>query len=126
MIQSHRLGGGFAYRTDEAHAYASVHPVITPVKVPVAETYHAPIAYRTPVTYETKHHTQEIEVPTYHAAYAAPAYKTYAAPVHATYAAPAYSAYAAPYYTPYSYNHLGYAPAVAVAEEEVVEEAAEE
>ena len=122
MIQSHRLGGGFAYRTDEAHAYASVHPVITPVKVPVAETYHAPIAYRTPVTYETKHHTQEIEVPTYHAAYAAPAYHTYAAPAHAAYAAPAYSAYAAPHYSlgPYAYNHLSYAPHVAV-EEKVVE-----
>merc|ERR1712080_333214 len=124
VIQSHRLGGNFAYRTDEAHAYASVHPVITPVQVPVAETYHAPVAYRTPVTYETKHHVETYQAPVHSYAapvhtYAAPAYHGYAAPAHHTYAALGHHAYAAPHhayaaphhayagYTPLAYVHAG-------------------
>merc|ERR1712168_899861 len=120
VIQSHRLGGNFAYRTDEAHAYASVHPVITPVQVPVGETYHAPIAYHTPVSYETKHHTEKVEVPVHHtyATYAAPQYHTYVAPVHHAYAAPvhhgyaasAVHAYGAPVHHGYAAPHYGYSP----------------
>merc|ERR1719369_210922 len=90
IIQSHRLGGNFAYRTDEAHAYAVTHPVVTPVQVPVAETYHAPIAYHTPISYETKHHTETVE------AYTAPQVHSYVAPAPHAYAAPAHHAYAAP------------------------------
>jgi len=138
VIQSHRLGGNLAYRTDEAHAYASVHPVITPVQVPVAETYHAPIAYHTPVTYETKHHTEKVEVPVHHtyATYSAPEYHTYAAPAphayalpaHHGYAAPAYHGYAAPAYTGHASPYYGYAPLAyhqAAVEEEAVEESEE-
>jgi len=110
VIQSHRLGGNFAYRTDEAHAYAVTHPVVTPVQVPVGATYHAPIAYHTPVSYETKHHTETVEVPVHKT------YATYTAPKFHTYAAPAHHAYAAP--------HLGYAPLAYHAA--AVEEAAEE
>jgi len=135
VIQSHRFGGNFAYRTDEAHAYASVHNVITPVQVPVAETYHAPIAYRTPVTYETKHHTETVEVPVHrsYATYTAPEYHTYAAPAPHAYAAPVHHAYgaatyaAAPAYhgygSPYGYGYAPLAYRAAPAVEEVVEEA---
>jgi len=140
VIQSHRLGGNFAYRTDEAHAYASVHPVITPVQVPVGETYHAPIAYHTPVSYETKHHTEKVEVPVHQTYATYPAYHAYAAPAHAygayaapAYAAPAHHAYAAPAhaygaYAGYGSPYYGYAPLAyhAAAVEEVAEEAAEE
>jgi len=125
VIQSHRLGGNFAYRTDEAHAYASVHPVITPVQVPVAETYHAPVAYHTPVSYETKHHTEKIEVPVHqtYATYAAPAVHTYVAPAHAYAAAPAYHGYAATAHHGYAAPYYGYAPLAyhhaAIAEEAV-------
>merc|ERR1712212_1201526 len=134
VIQSHRLGGNFAYRTDEAHAYASVHPVVTPVQVPVAETYHAPIAYHTPISYETKHHTETVEVPVHktYATYTAPKVHTYAAPAPVAYAAPAPVAYAAPAHAYGAYAapaYHGYAPlayhgaAVVPAVEEVVEEA---
>ena len=34
-IQSHRFGGNFAYRTDEAHAYAEIKPIISTVRRPV-------------------------------------------------------------------------------------------
>merc|ERR1711872_400461 len=40
IIQSHRLGGNFAYRTDEAHAYAVRTPVIGQRTVPVGVSYH--------------------------------------------------------------------------------------
>merc|ERR1712121_1232 len=108
-IQSHRLGGNFAYRTDEAHAYAVTHPVVTPVQVPVGATYHAPIAYHTPVSYETKHHTETVEVPitkTY-ATYTAPKVHTYAAPAPVAYAAPAPVAYAAPAHAYGAYGAYG-------------------
>merc|ERR1711872_18822 len=39
-IQSHRLGGNFAYRTDEAHAYAVQTPVLGQRTVPVGVSYH--------------------------------------------------------------------------------------
>jgi hypothetical protein len=37
-IESHRLGGNFAYATAEAHAYAKVTPQISRATFPVAET----------------------------------------------------------------------------------------
>merc|ERR1712212_266095 len=40
IIQSHRLGGNFAYRTDEAHAYAVQTPVLGQRTVPVGVSYH--------------------------------------------------------------------------------------
>merc|ERR1712183_343378 len=40
IIQSHRLGGNFAYSTHEAHAYAVQTPVIGHRTVPVGVTYH--------------------------------------------------------------------------------------
>ncbi|XP_045609855.1 uncharacterized protein [Procambarus clarkii] len=39
IIQSHRLGGNFAYSTNEAHAYAVQTPVIGQQIVPVGVTY---------------------------------------------------------------------------------------
>nr|XP_045609856.1 uncharacterized protein LOC123765352 [Procambarus clarkii] len=39
IIQSHRLGGNFAYSTNEAHAYAVQTPVIGQHIVPVGVTY---------------------------------------------------------------------------------------
>ncbi|XP_042862041.1 uncharacterized protein LOC122247101 [Penaeus japonicus] len=40
IIQSHRLGGNFAYSTHEAHAYAVQTPVIGQRTVPVGVSYH--------------------------------------------------------------------------------------
>lgn len=37
-IESHRLGGNFAYATAEAHAYAQVTPQLSTLTHPVAET----------------------------------------------------------------------------------------
>ena len=57
VIQSHRFGGNFAYRTDEAHAYAAISPVVSTVRkaVGVSYTHGAPIVKSTtvehPVTY---------------------------------------------------------------------------
>ncbi|KAF0301296.1 hypothetical protein FJT64_026304 [Amphibalanus amphitrite] len=94
VIQSHRFGGNFAYRTDEAHAYAAVSPVVSTVRKAVGVSYShgAPIVKSTtvehPVTYA-----------------AAPAV-TYAGVPHAYgYAAPHAYGYAAPY--GYGYAGLG-------------------
>ena len=38
-IQSHRFGGNFAYRADEAHAYAAINPIVSTVRRPVGVTY---------------------------------------------------------------------------------------
>merc|ERR1711970_85688 len=40
IIQSHRLGGNFHYRTDEAHAYAVQTPVLGQRTVPIGVSYH--------------------------------------------------------------------------------------
>merc|ERR1711887_362789 len=40
VIQSHRLGGNFAYSTHEAHAYAVQTPVIGQRTVPVGVSYY--------------------------------------------------------------------------------------
>ncbi|KAA0189725.1 hypothetical protein HAZT_HAZT006305 [Hyalella azteca] len=40
IIQSHRLGGNFAYSTHEAHAYGVKTPIIEQKTVPVGVTYH--------------------------------------------------------------------------------------
>ncbi|XP_043207544.1 uncharacterized protein LOC122385050 [Amphibalanus amphitrite] len=66
-IQSHRFGGNFAYRSDEAHAYAAINPVVSNVRRAVGVSYSqgapivrsvsvegpAPIAYSAaaPITY---------------------------------------------------------------------------
>merc|ERR1712215_622863 len=49
IIQSHRLGGNFHYRTDEAHAYAVQTPVLGQRTVPIGVSYHqgAPIVKTT-------------------------------------------------------------------------------
>merc|ERR1711963_858254 len=51
-IESHRLGGNFAYAVAEAHAYAQVTPQLSTITHPVAETTithePAPIAHVTP------------------------------------------------------------------------------
>merc|ERR1711962_1519448 len=39
-IESHRLGGNFAYAAAEAHAFAKVSPQLATRTVPVAETTH--------------------------------------------------------------------------------------
>jgi len=51
IIQSHRFGGNFAYRTDEAHAYAAINPIIGTVRRPVGVSYHqgAPIVRSTSI-----------------------------------------------------------------------------
>merc|ERR1712012_1531356 len=64
-IESHRLGGNFAYATAEAHAYAQVTPQLSTITHPVAETtvVHepAPIAHVTPgKVVTTKHIPQPI------------------------------------------------------------------
>merc|ERR1712121_270431 len=48
-IESHRLGGNFAYATAEAHAFAKVTPQLATRTIPVAETthIHTPAAIRT-------------------------------------------------------------------------------
>jgi len=48
-IESHRLGGSFAYRTQEGHAYGVVSPVVQNVATPVATSYSAVAGY--PYTY---------------------------------------------------------------------------
>merc|ERR1719238_1224260 len=51
-IESHRLGGNFAYAVAEAHAFAQVTPQVSTITHPVAETtvVHepSPIAHVTP------------------------------------------------------------------------------
>merc|ERR1711963_1275600 len=59
-IESHRLGGNFAYAVAEAHAYAKVTPQLSTITHPVAETtvVHepAPIAHVTPGKVVTTKH----------------------------------------------------------------------
>merc|ERR1712045_280233 len=64
-IESHRLGGNFAYAIAEAHAYAQVTPQLATITHPVAETtvVHEPaaIAHVTPgEVITTKHIPQPI------------------------------------------------------------------
>jgi len=64
-IESHRLGGNFAYATAEAHAYAKVTPQLATKTVPVAETthIHTPAVIKTvqpPAVVTTKHVAQPI------------------------------------------------------------------
>ena len=96
VIQSHRFGGNFAYRTDEAHAYAAVSPVVSTVRKAVGVSYShgAPIVKSTtvehPVTYAAAPvatYAAAAPVATYAAAAPVATY-TAAAPV-ATYAAAA-------------------------------------
>merc|ERR1712168_1557457 len=63
-IESHRLGGNFAYATAEAHAFAKVSPQLATRTVPVAETthIHTPAAIRTVQPAAVKH-TQHVAQP---------------------------------------------------------------
>ncbi|CAL4099731.1 unnamed protein product [Meganyctiphanes norvegica] len=67
IIQSHRLGGNFAYRTDEAHAYAVQTPVLGQRTVPVGVSYHqgTPIV-RTSTDY-VSHFVPQTGIATYQA-----------------------------------------------------------
>merc|ERR1719351_189604 len=62
-IESHRLGGNFAYATAEAHAYAQVTPQISRATFPVAETTytHEPetIAHITPAKIVTTNYAHK-------------------------------------------------------------------
>jgi hypothetical protein len=59
-IESHRLGGNFAYSTAEAHAFAQITPEISEATHPVAETTYvhqpAPIAHVQPAPIVKTHH----------------------------------------------------------------------
>ena len=61
IIQSHRLGGNFAYSTHEAHAYAVQTPVIGHRTIPVGVSYHhgAPIVKTSQdvITHQIPQHT---------------------------------------------------------------------
>merc|ERR1712045_736132 len=63
-IESHRLGGNFAYATAEAHAFAKVSPQLATRTVPVAETthIHTPAAIKTIQPAAVKH-TQHVAQP---------------------------------------------------------------
>jgi len=97
IIQSHRFGGNFAYRTDEAHAYASINPVFSTVRRPVGVTY----SHGAPIVKSTTVH-------------AAPAVAYAAAPAVTYAAAPALTTYAAGHLG-YAAGHLGYAGNLAYA-----------
>ena len=92
VIQSHRFGGNFAYRTDEAHAYAAVSPVVSTVRKAVGVSYShgAPIVKSTTVEHPVT--------------YAAAPVATYAAAPVATYAA---APYAYGYAAPHGYGYAG-------------------
>jgi hypothetical protein len=59
-IESHRLGGNFAYATAEAHAFAQITPEISEATHPVAETTFvhqpAPVARVQPAPIVKTHH----------------------------------------------------------------------
>jgi len=69
IIQSHRLGGNFAYRTDEAHAYAVQTPVLGQRTVPVGVSYHQ----GTPIVKTTTDYVSHLVPQTGIATYQAPA-----------------------------------------------------
>merc|ERR1712055_677397 len=69
IIQSHRLGGNFAYRTDEAHAYAVQTPVLGQRTIPVGVSYHQ----GTPIVRTTTDYVSHFVPQTGIATYQAPA-----------------------------------------------------
>jgi len=69
IIQSHRLGGNFAYRTDEAHAYAVQTPVLGQRTIPVGVSYHQ----GTPIVKTTTDYVSHLVPQTGIATYQAPA-----------------------------------------------------
>jgi len=69
IIQSHRLGGNFAYRTDEAHAYAVQTPVLGQRTIPVGVSYHQ----GTPIVKTTTDYVSHFVPQTGIATYQAPA-----------------------------------------------------
>jgi len=69
IIQSHRLGGNFAYRTDEAHAYAVQTPVLAQRTIPVGVSYHQ----GTPIVKTTTDYVSHFVPQTGIATYQAPA-----------------------------------------------------
>jgi hypothetical protein len=62
-IESHRLGGNFAYSTAEAHAFAEVKPIISTITHPISETTHthipAAIATHQPAPIVRSHHVAQ-------------------------------------------------------------------
>merc|ERR1712198_597853 len=76
IIQSHRLGGNFAYRTDEAHAYAVQTPVLGQRTVPVGVSYHQ----GTPIVKTTTDYVSHLVPQTGIATYQPPA-QVYAQPI---------------------------------------------
>jgi len=107
IIQSHRFGGNFAYRTDEAHAYAAINPVISTVRRPVGVSYHqgAPIVKSTTVEHQAPVAIATPAIHTYTAA--APAYATYGAGLGYAAAPVAYGAGLG--YAGLAHHGLGYA-----------------
>merc|ERR1712212_33984 len=67
IIQSHRLGGNFAYRTDEAHAYAVQTPVLGQRTVPVGVSYHQGTPIVKTTTDYVSHFVPQTGVATYQA-----------------------------------------------------------
>merc|ERR1712198_429595 len=96
IIQSHRLGGNFAYRTDEAHAYAVQTPVLGQRTIPVGVSYHQ----GTPIVKTTTDYVCHLVPQTGIATYQPPA-QVYAQPIVqkqavVAHAAPALVAHGAP------------------------------
>merc|ERR1712042_140131 len=69
IIQSHRLGGNFHYRFDEAHAYAVQTPVLGQRTIPVGVSYHQ----GTPIVKTTTDYVSHFVPQTGIATYQAPA-----------------------------------------------------
>merc|ERR1711884_178291 len=111
-IESHRLGGNFAYAVAEAHAYAQVTPgkVITTKHIPQPIIEHQPIFAQEPVVqaktvvhqplYKTRTVTQHVAQPIAHHVVPAPAVAVKAAPVEVA---------AAPVAVPHHLGYHGYA-----------------
>ncbi|XP_063592281.1 pupal cuticle protein G1A-like [Penaeus indicus] len=127
IIQSHRLGGNFAYSTHEAHAYAVQTPVIGQRTVPVGVSYHhgAPIV-KTSTDYIT-HKIPQVAY-TYPKVAVQAAVPQVAVPQVATYAAglPLAGTYAAglPFASPYGAVPYPYAAVVAAKPDEAAAEEA--
>merc|ERR1712142_269233 len=67
IIQSHRLGGNFAYRTDEAHAYAVQTPVLGQRTIPVGVSYHQGTPIVKTTTDYVSHFVPQTGIATYQA-----------------------------------------------------------
>lgn len=93
VITSERLGGNFAYKSVEGHAYAAINPIVQNIRTPVGVSYAAkpiiaPVSYTSPA---------QIAYTAPAVAYAAPAVSYAAAPAVVAAPAPAVVAAPAPY-----------------------------